>query len=106
VYLFGATDEQGMQTSAAYLVQWEIVQALKAAGVRRYDLNGIDPERNPGTYHFKRGLSGKKGLPVTFAGQFQAADFSLGNYSLLLAERLRSSIRLARAERAMAAAAQ
>jgi hypothetical protein len=106
VYLFGATDEQGMQTSAAYLVQWTIVQALKASGVRRYDLNGVDPERNPGTYHFKRGLGGKKGIPVTFAGQFQAVNLSLGNYSLLVAERIRAAIRLARAERAVAATAQ
>jgi len=106
VYLFGATDDHGMQTSAAYLVQWEIVRALKAAGVRRYDLNGVDPERNPGTYHFKRGLAGKKGIPVTFAGQFQSTNFSLGNYSLLAAERLRIAIRLARAGRAVAATAQ
>jgi hypothetical protein len=106
VYLFGATDEQGMQTSAAYLVQWTIVQALKASGVRRYDLNGVDPDRNPGTYHFKCGLSGKKGIPVTFAGPFQAAGFSLGNYSLLAAERIRAAIRLARAGRPVPAAAQ
>ena len=74
--------------------------------MRRYDLNGVDPERNPGTYHFKRGLSGKKGIPVTFAGPFQAVNLSLGNYSLLVAERIRTAIRLARAERAVAATAQ
>jgi len=106
VYLFGATDEIGMRTSAAYLVQWDVLKALKANGVIRYDLNGIDPDRNPGTYIFKRGLAGKKAVDVTFAGQFQSTNFSLGNYSLLAAERLRTAIRLARAGRAVAATAQ
>jgi hypothetical protein len=31
---------------------------LKERGVRWYDLGGIDPEGNPGVYHFKKGFSG------------------------------------------------
>ena len=96
VYLFGGTDPVGMRTSASYLVQWEVIGALKAGGSKHYDLNGIDPVANPGTYHFKQGLGGKKGREVTFAAQFQAVNFSIMNYSLLLAERVRHEMRTAR----------
>ena len=104
VYLFGATDDAGMRTSASYLVQWEVVTALKAHGSSYYDLNGINPASNPGTYHFKLGLAGKKANEVTFAGQFQASDASIANYPLLLADRVRHGMRTARARRAMTAA--
>ena len=43
---------------------------------------------------------------LTCAGLFQAVNLSLGNDSLLVAERIRTAIRLARAERAVAAPAQ
>jgi hypothetical protein len=101
VYLFGATDETGMKLSASYLVQWEVLRALKAGDVRRYDLNGIDPENNPGPYHFKLGLAGKTGAAVTFAGQFQAVAPSIGNYSLLLADKARHYARTAMARHAL-----
>ncbi len=104
VYLFGGTNDAGMRTSASYLVQWEVVKALKEAGVKHYDLNGIDPISNPGTYHFKQGLAGKKGREVTFAGQFQAVDASIANYSLLLIDRVRHRMRTARVRRAPGAA--
>jgi lipid II:glycine glycyltransferase (peptidoglycan interpeptide bridge formation enzyme) len=99
VYLFGATDDVGMRWSASYLVQWHIMQALKAQGVKYYDLNGIDPAENPGTYHFKRGLAGKRTLEVTFARQFQAADDSLGTAWVLFVEKLQRRMRIARLSR-------
>jgi hypothetical protein len=93
VYLFGATGEDGMRTSASYLVHWTIIQQLKARGVRYYDLNGINPETNPGTYHFKRGLAGKSTQEVTFFGQFQAFAPSPANQCLMLLGRLRQAAR-------------
>lgn len=59
IYLLGATGNDGLNSNGAYLLQWSLIQSLKEAGVRWYDLGGIDPERNPGVYTFKRGLSGK-----------------------------------------------
>ena len=38
--------------------------------MRYYDLGGIDPEGNPGVYHFKSGLGGRE---VTAPGPFEAA---------------------------------
>lgn len=58
IYLLGATSDEGLKSKGAYLLQWTLMKLLKERGVRRYDLGGIDPEGNPGVYHFKRGLSG------------------------------------------------
>ena len=58
IYLLGATSDDGLHSKGAYLLQWTLIKWLKENGFRSYDLGGIDPERNPGVYHFKRGLSG------------------------------------------------
>lgn len=58
VYLLGATSDEGLNAKGSYLLHWTLIQWLKANGVRWYDLGGIDPERNPGVYHFKKGFSG------------------------------------------------
>jgi lipid II:glycine glycyltransferase (peptidoglycan interpeptide bridge formation enzyme) len=58
IYLLGATSDSGLNAKGSYLLQWMLIQWLKKNGVKWYDLGGIDPEYNPGVYHFKRGLSG------------------------------------------------
>jgi lipid II:glycine glycyltransferase (peptidoglycan interpeptide bridge formation enzyme) len=58
IYLLGATSDEGLNSKGAYLLQWTLISWLKDRGVKSYDLGGIDPEGNPGVYHFKRGLSG------------------------------------------------
>jgi lipid II:glycine glycyltransferase (peptidoglycan interpeptide bridge formation enzyme) len=58
IYLLGATSDAGLNSKGAYLLQWTLICWLKNRGTKSYDLGGIDPEGNPGVYHFKRGLSG------------------------------------------------
>jgi hypothetical protein len=58
IYLLGATNDEGLRSQGAYLLQWTMIKWLKEKGIRWYDLGGIDPERNPGVYSFKRGFSG------------------------------------------------
>jgi lipid II:glycine glycyltransferase (peptidoglycan interpeptide bridge formation enzyme) len=58
IYLLGATSDDGLNSKGTYLLQWTMIKWLKENGVRWYDLGGIDPEANPGVYHFKRGFSG------------------------------------------------
>src|SRR5579884_1218458 len=58
IYLLGATHDAGLNTKAAYLLHWTAIKQLKEQGLRYYDLGGIDPEKNPGVYHFKKGFSG------------------------------------------------
>jgi len=80
VYVRGATSDAGLKTKGSYVVQWAFVEWLKEHGFLRYDLNGISPDANPGTYHFKRGLAGKRGLDVEFLGRFQVADSALSEW--------------------------
>ncbi|WP_160164502.1 lipid II:glycine glycyltransferase FemX [Pedosphaera parvula] len=57
IYLLGATNDQGLDSKGAYLLQWTMIKWLKENGFKYYDLGGIDPELNPGVYHFKKGFS-------------------------------------------------
>jgi len=70
VYLFGATNDQGMANKGSYLLQWKAIQWMKNNGCRYYNLNGINPMKNPGSYHFKAGVSGKNGQDVYYLGRF------------------------------------
>jgi lipid II:glycine glycyltransferase (peptidoglycan interpeptide bridge formation enzyme) len=67
IYLLGATNDTGMKSKGSYLLQWRMIEWLKEAGCHEYDLGGIDPEGNPGVYHFKSGLSGRD---VRHVGQY------------------------------------
>lgn len=70
LYLFGAVNDQGMADKGSYLVQWKAIQWMKEKGCRYYNLNGINPSANPGTYHFKVGLAGKNSKNVQYLGCF------------------------------------
>jgi FemAB family len=60
VYVLGATNELGMKCKGAYLLQWCVIEYLRQQGLHRYDLGGINPQSNPGVYHFKKGLGGQE----------------------------------------------
>lgn len=93
VYLSGATSDAGMKTNGSYLVQWAFVKWLKEKGFLHYDLNGINPDVNPGTYHFKRGLAGKRSRDVEFLGKFQVSDSVVSDWVVKGGERLMSGYR-------------
>ncbi len=69
IYLLGATSKKGMKTQGSYLIQWEMIRWLKKLGCRWYDLGGIDPQKNPGVFHFKEGMGG---IDVYYLGLFEA----------------------------------
>jgi len=93
VYLAGATSDTGLKTNSSYLVQWTFVKWLKENGFLEYDLNGINPYTNPGTYHFKRGLAGKCGRDVEFLGKYQVVDSLLSAWVVKIGENLVSIYR-------------
>jgi lipid II:glycine glycyltransferase (peptidoglycan interpeptide bridge formation enzyme) len=95
LYLFGACNEAGMTTNGSYLAQWKAVQWLKQQGCRHYNLNGINAEKNPGTYHFKSGIAGKTGRDVRYLGRFDAYRGSVTATSIHLLNR--AALRLRRA---------
>jgi lipid II:glycine glycyltransferase (peptidoglycan interpeptide bridge formation enzyme) len=93
LYLFGATSSIGMKSRGAYLLQWEQIEQLKKTHVRCYDLHGINPEANPGTYKFKRDLAGEKGREVRFLGRFESCESQISWFCVSMGEKLRAITR-------------
>lgn len=71
VTILRATGDRGLESNAAFLLSWRMLEWLKENGYRYLDLGGINPEGNPGVYTYKSGLSGKTGVDVRFLGRFQ-----------------------------------
>lgn len=95
VYLVGATSNTGMKSNGSYLIQWSFLKWLKENGFLFYNLNGINPEINPGTYHFKRGLAGKNGMDLEYLGKFQVSDNPVSALLVDGGEKLISSLKKA-----------
>jgi len=101
IYLLGATGNKGLNLKGAYLSQWLMIQWLKDRGCRWYDLGGINPENNPGVFHFKAGLSGKDTYHI---GQFEICNNLIsrflvfwGNQMKIVIDKIRSSWMIFRA---------
>ncbi|MDR3724610.1 MAG: peptidoglycan bridge formation glycyltransferase FemA/FemB family protein [Terracidiphilus sp.] len=84
-----ATNDRARQNHAAYLLRWKLLETLKQDGIAIYNLHGINPEGNPGTYHFKRGLAGKKGRDLCYLGKFDASPGHLDSLLVSLLNHLR-----------------
>jgi lipid II:glycine glycyltransferase (peptidoglycan interpeptide bridge formation enzyme) len=97
VYLFGATSDAGMETRGSYLLQWRLMEWLKAEDVTRYDLHGVNAERNPGVYRFKSDLCGTaNGRHVRFVGRFDCPGSALSSSSVRAGETARALARRVR----------
>lgn len=97
VFLHGATSNAGMTSNASYLLQWRALQWLKAAGATTYNLHGINPEKNPGTYRFKAGLAGKTGRDLRYLGTYASSVPGTSQSLVGWAESARRAYRLGRA---------
>ena len=93
IYLFGATSNTGMKSRGSYALQWKAVERLRTQGVSIYNLNGINPVANPGTYKFKNDLAGKNARDVFYCGRFEAHSGAIGRFGVGLGEFLRTSPR-------------
>jgi lipid II:glycine glycyltransferase (peptidoglycan interpeptide bridge formation enzyme) len=94
IYLFGATSALGMKSRGSYLLQWKFIERLKLNLVPQYDLNGINPETNPGTYKFKSDLAGDKGRDVRFLGRFESCESMVSLACVSVGEGLKSLSRV------------
>jgi lipid II:glycine glycyltransferase (peptidoglycan interpeptide bridge formation enzyme) len=90
VYLFGATSDAGLKSRGAYLLHWKLIEWLKQNHFVIYDLNGIDPILNPGTYKFKADLCGKNGKDLYFMGRFESSSNGLSHACVSWGEKLRA----------------
>ena len=70
---------------------------MKETGIATYDLHGINPVTNPGTYKFKADLCGTNGQDVHFFQPFEAYDSMLSYGCVTLGERLKHMLRPSRA---------
>jgi lipid II:glycine glycyltransferase (peptidoglycan interpeptide bridge formation enzyme) len=57
VALLVASNKKGLDCGSSYLIWWKACIAAKNAGMKRFDLGGIDPDNNPGSYRFKSQIS-------------------------------------------------
>jgi lipid II:glycine glycyltransferase (peptidoglycan interpeptide bridge formation enzyme) len=64
IYLFGATNDLGRETKAAYFLNWSAMLHAKLQGAAWYDLGGIDPHANPSVYEFKSRMGGQEMLAI------------------------------------------
>jgi lipid II:glycine glycyltransferase (peptidoglycan interpeptide bridge formation enzyme) len=95
-YLFGGTSDAGLSTQGSYLLQWKVLNWLKEQGVKWYNLHGINPITNPGTYRFKSGLCGRNGKDVRFLGVYDACDSRMTSTALRFASYARLMYRKGR----------
>ncbi|HET8567783.1 MAG TPA: peptidoglycan bridge formation glycyltransferase FemA/FemB family protein [Candidatus Limnocylindria bacterium] len=64
LYMYGATNDAGRRTYAAYGLVWESIREARRRGFRSFDLGGIPTDPNDprdtmrGPYHFKKGFGG------------------------------------------------
>ena len=72
IYLHGASNDLGMKNNGSYLIHWKAIQWMKQCGCSYTNLNGINPDKNPGGYVFKEGLAGRTGRDAYYLGRFDS----------------------------------
>lgn len=92
IELVAATSERALRVNASYLLRWRMVEWLKEHGCCLYDLGGIDPTKNPGSYQFKAGLAGKCGKDTRHIGQFEACQNLLSSFVVKVGDRVRMHV--------------
>ena len=75
-YFWGATDRELSKQRPGEALHWAIIEWALAQGCTLYDLEGIDPKGNAGTYEFKRKMGGEE---VHLAAQEVVAFSLLGH---------------------------
>jgi lipid II:glycine glycyltransferase (peptidoglycan interpeptide bridge formation enzyme) len=93
IYLYGATSNAGLKSRGSYLLHWRLIEQLKRDGIATYDLHGINPVTNPGTYKFKADLCGSNGADVHFLGRFDSCTSMLSQSCVAVGDGLMGVVR-------------
>jgi lipid II:glycine glycyltransferase (peptidoglycan interpeptide bridge formation enzyme) len=67
--ILAANNEKGLKCGSSFLTYWNAFDASRRAGMKRYDLGGIDPKNNPTVYQFKSRMGGEVQFHI---GAFEA----------------------------------
>lgn len=66
-YFWGASNRSFSYQSPSEAVQWAVIEWACEKGIKTYDLEGIDPKKNPGVYRFKHKIGG---VEITLPGKY------------------------------------
>jgi lipid II:glycine glycyltransferase (peptidoglycan interpeptide bridge formation enzyme) len=91
--VFGATNMEGRKLNANFYLLWQEWAWWRERGYEWFDFGGINPEKNPGSYHFKASLLGSKcenGREVQQLGHYDASEGLLSPLAVRSGEVLRS----------------
>ena len=96
IELFAATTSAALENRASYLLRWMLVEKLKHKGFVLYNLNGINPAKNPGGYKFNTELAGKHGHEVQLLGRFDSHVWGVSYPCVEWGDKVRRFYRLLR----------
>ena len=93
----GGTGDKALRLKASFLLWWEMIRLSKEAGFEYCDTAGVNEDRNPGGYDFKKSVAGRNAEEVTYIGQFDAyrtpLSFFLFNAAMSVREGLQNTAR-------------
>jgi lipid II:glycine glycyltransferase (peptidoglycan interpeptide bridge formation enzyme) len=90
VYILGAAHSKGRDLRASFLLQWSAITHGNTIGNSFYDLGGIDRQKNPDVYRFKRRLNGRL---VKEIGPYELAPGVVSRRIVQLAEKARNAVK-------------
>lgn len=88
--ILAGSSEEALQLNSTYLVWWHTLLAAKNAGMKRYDLGGINPNKNPKVYQFKRRMGA---IEAHHVGVFEAYSSAQVKCVWRIAEKLYNAIK-------------
>ncbi len=89
--IYRATNGVGRNNNASYFLQWKVLEWAKHQRSNIFNVNGVNPERNPGTFSFKAGLCGKKAADVRYIGVFDCCPHSILSHIMKVIQMARFS---------------
>jgi lipid II:glycine glycyltransferase (peptidoglycan interpeptide bridge formation enzyme) len=72
--ILASSSTEGRKHYSSHLTLWTLINELSVRGVTRYDLGGVDTQRNLGVYNFKNGTGA---TPISYGGEYDSALPSL-----------------------------
>ena len=69
--VMAVTGSSARKSYASYGLFWELIKECVARGVKKYDLGGVDPSKNPGVWNFKKGTGAEL---IQYLGEWEYSN--------------------------------